>query len=165
MNAPTTLLNDLLNRLATIDQSVAGVQQALPVFYENPEGPPYPKTLHRIMGLSIERAGLPMYLVSVRVEKLLLGGPVNTGYAREHETNTNVALFAIQAEYLRLPLLNHPDTDAPLDYKVAQQGPAAWECPNGVARLSFDPSRPDVQYFGAVMSNTFVFQIQQGRRT
>jgi hypothetical protein len=39
-----------------------------------------------------------------------------------------------------------------------------WECPNGVARLSFDPTRPDVQFFGAVMSHTFVFGIQQGRK-
>ena len=165
MDAPDTLFNDLLDRLVLIDLSVTGITQSLPVFYENPEGPPYPKTMHRIAGWTPpERAGLPMYFLNVRVEKLLIGGPIMTGYARENETKTNVVLLRILAKYLEVPLLNHPTTGAPFDFKVAQQGPPPWDGPNGVQRLSFDPERPNVQYFGAIMTHTFVIRIQQGRK-
>lgn len=163
MDAPDTIFNDLLNRLATIDATVTGVGQSLPVYYENPQLPPYPKTMHRVSGLTVT-GNDKMFALNVRVEKLLVGGPIMTGYVRDNETLTNTVLVRLIAKYLERPLLNEPTTGEAFDYKVATQGPVPWECPNGVQRLSFDPSTPDAAYFGAIMSHTFVIRVQQGRK-
>lgn len=163
MDAPDTIFNDLLTRLATIDLSVTGVVQSLPVFYENPQLPPYPKTMHRVAGVNVT-GNDRMFTLNVRVEKMLVGGPIMGGYVRDNETLTNTVLVRLLWKYLERPLLNEPTTGAAFDYKVATLGLVPWECPAGVQRLSFDPSTPDAAYFGAIMTHTFVIRIQQGRK-
>jgi hypothetical protein len=162
MDAPFTLLDDLLNRLTAIDLTVAGVAQAQPVFFEHPSRPPFPKTMHKIGRWYVERVGLPMYRLHVTVTKLLLGGPIGTGYTRNAEMALNAVYMALIAKYLNLPRLNAPDTGEPLPYLMPQVGAQLGEC-SGTIKLTFDPT-DTAAFFGAEITHVVIFDIQQGRK-
>lgn len=162
MDAPFTLLDDLLDRLVAIDLTVPGVAQAQSVFFENPAKPPFPKTLHKIGRWYIERGGLPMYRLHVNVTKLVLGGPIGSGYTRNAELSLNRVYMALVATYLNLPRLNDPATGEPLRYLMPQVGAQLGEC-SGTVRMNFDPS-DTAAFFGAEITHVIAFDIQQGRR-
>lgn len=161
-NIPSTLFQDVLDRVVLIDQSITGVAQAQRSFYQTPGQPPYPKILNKIGAWSATKGrGDTLVVINLTVQKLILGGAVGSGYVNEFEDNLNLVYAALLSAYLSRPRLEHPSTGEPLSYVQPPIGVMPGTC-TGTIGVSFDPEAPE-RFFGAELPLNIVLLVQQGR--
>lgn len=167
-DAANTLYYDLLVRMSAIDEAISLTDYGLtmhsaPYFYGPLNKGPFPISLHRISGLQTDQAyfGPNFIREVVTITKIVVAGPVGSGYAGVNEALAYKLIRPILDTYYARPRLPDPTTGAAFNFLIPGEN-VRIGAPSGTTVIGFDPASEE-RFFAVEFILECSFKIKQGR--